>query len=245
MASTAATAMPGGFAPFHLSPAMNDALIAAHGSAAQLRFAMPCGCSLAKTGGADPACDQCFPYGVLWDAPIDVIVLGPNRKPIRRYESGGEFETGDAFVTLQSGIMPPVFSRLTSPLSAITVDDVLTKGRQDVIRFTNVIAVQKGRYVTQVPGTVVRAFAPYTNVVHDLVLTGSGADVAITGRQVTWLNPSIPDGTRYVLRLTALAEYIIVEPQDRNEGGQALQGKFHARRMDFLKHPSSPQGLTY
>jgi hypothetical protein len=227
----------------HCESTLFDEVIAAHGSPAELRLARPCPCWLASTGQPDPACTACFPFGYLWTAPVTLTVWGPNRKPMRRYEAQGTYELGDAFFTFPTGIRPTHYSRLVLPLSTLAVTDILTKGHEDTIRYAHVLSVEGAEWSRRTPATG----APYQRETVPLTIEGRDVgtpDLRITGRTVTWLNSAIPDGTRYVVRCTTYAEYVVWEVQDRNEGGTVQPYRALCKRLDFLLHPKGEPSAT-
>lgn len=231
------------FDDYHLESDEHDEAIDAHGITVELRAATRCACWSADTGQRDPACVACFPFGFLFEAPESLTVFGPSRRGLRRYEAEGSIDIGDAWFTLPTGKTPPHFSRLTLPQTRLRVDDILTKGTLDTIRFDTVLAVESAHYNVAVP----RAGDPdrYDNVPTPLVLTGPSPDLTIAGRQVTWLNPAIPDGTRYVVRFTTTTSYVLWDVHDRNEQGEILPSKYLAKRVDFLLHPRGAAALSY
>lgn len=226
------------FGSFHLDPAAFDALLVRSGSPADLRIATRCACYDPRSGSPDPACTLCFPFGVVWGPVTSLKVFGPNRKPTRRQDAAGTYDASDAFFTFPTGVIPTRGSRLTLPLSVITVDDLLVKGDRDTIRYPNVVAIEAAFYTTRNPPTG----SPYTVVQHPLVL---GTDIAISGRTVTWINGAVPNGTPYRVRFTALAEYLVWEDQDRNEGGRALPYRCLCKRVDYLLHPRDDKATSY
>jgi hypothetical protein len=234
-------AAPQTFRPFHHEPAALDALLTAHGAPAALRLAMRCACWNPKTGQPDAGCKVCFPYGYVWDAAQALKVFGPSRRGMRKYEIEGTLEVGDAWFTFPVGIRPSHYSRLVLTASEVTVDDLLTKGTEDRIRWSRVVAAEAAHYTRRVPTTG----HPYEIELVPLVLDGAMPDLAVVGNQITWLNLSIPDGTRYTLRLRVLAEYVIWDVQDRNEAGVVLPYRFLAKRLDFLLHPRGEKAVSY
>ena len=231
----------GFFAPYHFDPAAHDAQIAAHGVQARLRRAQRCACWNAQAKEPDPSCTLCFPYGRIWDLPEVVRLLGPGRRAMRNYESEGERELGDCTFTFPSGIVPPAYSRITLPLSIITEDDLLTKGKADVIRYSEVVGVDSAFYTLRNPPTG----EDFVTERHDLVLGGPGADITVAGRHVTWMNQGIPNGTRYSVRFRALAEYVVWDVQDRNEGDRPLPFRFVCKKLEFYLHPRESQAVSY
>lgn len=227
------------FDAFHFVPGQFDALLAAHGTDVALRLAMRCACWNADSGRPDPACTLCFPFGFLFDAPVTVRAYGPNRKPTRRVDTPGSFEVGDAFFTFPTGVKPTYFSRLVLPTSEILVDETLTKGSEDTIRFSHVLGVEKAHATRRNPPTG----HPYVTEVVPLTL---GTDFTLSGRTIVWPGGSThANGTRYVLRLRTLEEYVVWETQTRNENGQDLPWRCLCKRVDFLTHPKAPAELTY
>jgi len=227
------------FDDFHLQPESFDALTRAHGTQAKFRLAMRCACWGAETGRPDPACTLCFPYGFLWDPEQDVIVFGPNRKPTRRPDAAGTFEVGDAFFTFPTGVKPTYFSRLVLPTSEILVDETLTKGSEDTIRFSHVLGVEKAHATRRNPSTG----HPYVNEIVPLAL---GTDFTLNDRTIVWPGGSaLATGTRYVLRLRTLEEYVVWEIQTRNENGRDLPWRCLCKRVDFLTHPKAPAEQSY
>jgi len=233
--------------PGHFSPARFDALLARHGSPIELRFATRCGCWDDRAGRPDPGCMVCFPFGFVWDAPLlwngqPMKAYGPNRKPTRRHDAVGTYEVGDAFFTLPSGIEPPFMSRITASLSVLTVFDELVKAKQDMIRYPDVLNVDRVWYSTRTPATG----APYDRANVPLSFSGANPDLTITGRQVTW-NPAstVPDGTRYIVRFQTYLHYVVWEQQERNEGGNILPSRFLCKKIDYLLHPRGTKEASY
>jgi hypothetical protein len=222
------------FSRFDLRPADLDALLDRAGTPCELRMAMPCGCGTDRMGDADPGCALCFPYGVVWDPPVTVKVFGPNRKPTFRVDTAGSYETGDAYFTFPTGVVPTFLSRLTLPLGVLTLTDQLIKGSQDVIRYPTVLVVDRAHWVQRVPPVG----SPYENVLVPLVL---GTDVTVVGRKLVWPAGSpVPDGTTVAVRFSAMVEYGCWEPQDRNEGGNQLPYRVLCKRLDYYLHPRGP-----
>lgn len=217
-------------------------LLAMHGSPAELRIATRCACWQRETGVPDPSCRLCWPLGFVYDAPQVVNVFGPNRKPTRRQDAAGTYDASDAYFTLPTGVLPTFGSRITLPLSEIIVDDILTKGSEDITRYHRVLELQEAHYVVRVPPTG----SPYENERRDLVFTGPVPHLTRNDRTFTWnpaIVPPIPDGTRYVVRLKVLVEYICWEFQERNENGLPLPGRMLGKRVDYLHHPRGAQPL--
>ena len=234
MAVTNPAAMGIPFGEFHLRPPDFDDLLRRSGSPAELRFAMPCACGTSRMGEPDPACLVCFPYGVVWDAPQTLKCFGPNRKPTFRVDTAGSYEIGDAYFTFPTGIVPPFLSRITLPLSVLTLTDQLVKGTEDGIRYPTVLAVEKAHYTRRNPPTG----HPYVTEIVPLTL---GTDVTVDGRRLVWPPASpVPDGTLVSVRFAARVEYGVWEPHDRNEGGNQLPYRFLCKRLDYYLHPRGP-----
>jgi hypothetical protein len=223
------------FGEFHLRPKDFDALLRRSGSPCELRYAMPCACGSTRLGEPDPACMVCFPYGQVWDAPRTVYVFGPARKPTFRVDTPGSYETGDAYFTFPTGIVPPFFSRITLPLSVLTLTDQLVKGSEDVIRYPMPLVVDKAHWSRRVPPSG----HPYVTELMPLVL---GTDVVVDGRRFVWPPDSpVPDGTIVTVRFTARVEYAVWEAHDRNEGGNQLPYRAICKRLDYYLHPRGPE----
>jgi hypothetical protein len=233
MAVTKGLGIP--FGEFHLRPPDFDALLRRSGSPVELRYATPCACTVKRMGEPDPACQLCFPYGVIWDAPQTVYCFGPNRKPTFRADTMGSYEVGDAYFTFPTSVVPPFLSRITLPLSVLTLSDQLVKGEEDVIRYPRVLEVERAHCTRRVPPSG----APY---VTELVPLTLGTDVTFDGRRAVWPPDSpVPDGTIVAVRFRALVEYGTWEPQDRNEGGNQLPYRYLCKRLDYYLHPSGPE----
>jgi len=221
-------------APFHFVPSDFDGMLSLHGTEAELRLAARCPCWNAQTGQPDPACMVCYPFGYVWDAPSTLKVFGPSRRGMRKYEMEGSLDVGDAWFTFPVGVKPPHYSRIVLTGSELVVDDYLTKGTEDRVRYSKVIQALSARYSTRDPSSG----APYTR---ENVTLGVGIDIALDTnmRDVLWgePDPPVPDGTRYVLRLSVRPEYIVWEPQDRNEGGEDMPYRYLCKRLDYFLHP--------
>lgn len=226
------------FDDFHFSGPSFDALIAAHGSPAELRRAMRCACWDAKTGQPDPACMNCYPFGYLYDPPETITVFGPGRRGLKQYEDQGSIEVGDCWFTFPREIMPTHYSRLVLPISQCVVDDLLTKGKEDVIRYSHVLAVQAAHYTRRVPPA-----GPDYAV--EVVPLTPGVHFTLAGRKVTWNDHTIPDGTRYTLRILTYDEWVCWNEQDRNEHGHIMPVRWQCKRLDFLIHPRGTEQATY
>jgi hypothetical protein len=226
------------FDDFHFSAPAFDGLIAAHGSPAELRLATRCACWRVDAGQPDPACMACYPFGYLWDPPMTVTVFGPGRRGLKRYEEEGAIEVGDSWFTFPSGLTPTHYSRLVLPSSRRIVDDLLTKGVEDTTRWSYVLGVQAAHYTRRVPPTG----QPYTVEVVPLV---PGTDFTMAGRTVQWSNPSVPDGTRYTLRLETHDEWVLFNEQDRNEAGVVMPYRWQCKKLDFLVHPRGTGVASY
>lgn len=233
-----------GFDAFHFdSDEFDEELLNEHGSPAEFRMATRCACWLKETGQPDPACRLCWPLGFVYDAPEVIQAFGPNRRPTRRFDAAGSYDASDAFFTLPTRIIPSFGSRITLPLSEIIVDDILTKGSEDITRYYRVLELQQAHYVVRVPPTG----HPYQNERRALVFQGVNPHITLIDRTIVW-NPattaSIPDGTRYVVRLKVLVEYLCWEFQERNENGLPLPGRCLGKRVDYLHHPRGAQPLV-
>lgn len=233
---------PAAMAEFHFESAQFDAMLETHGTVALLRFATPCACWSDATGQPDPACRLCWPLGFLYDAPVELRVFGPNRRPTRRVDAAGEYEPSDAFFTFPTGVTPPYGSRFVLPTSQPLVHDRLLKGREDVFRYAHVSDVLAAHYIRRV--SRVGAPGTYDNERVNLV---RGVDYAVdlATREVTWLTSAIPDGTRVVFRLRIAAEWVVWELQDRNEGGLEQPWRALCKRLDFLIHPRGAKPASY
>lgn len=235
MAITNSAAAAPSLSNAQLSVAAFDNLIRSHGMPAQLRQARKCPCWRLDSGQADPACTLCRPYGVLWDDPIDTIVLSTNRRPRRQQADDGTFEAGDTPFTFLSGVVPTVMARLTLSSAELLVDDLLTKGKEDTIRYSTVLGVERADYTVRNPPTG----EPYENQLVSLRIEGITAspDIRVTGREVTWLNGAIADGTRYVIRFRTHPEFALWEVRERHEGTTKLPYVATAKRIEYLIHP--------
>lgn len=229
----------------HFDPARFDALIATHGQAVELRRASRCPCWDPRTGQRDPAHGECYPFGVLYDAPETLTAWGPMRKRGRRYEPAGELDEGDVTFTFPTGTPVPVFSRIVLPGTTLVVDDLLTKGSADVIRYGHVLAVEQGRYRRQVSED------PYEVEAVELAIEDVGTPppdapaIRVVDRRIEWLDATIPDGTRYVLRFRTHSEWVVWEPQERSEGGQTMPYRYVAKRLDYLLHPRGEEARDF
>jgi hypothetical protein len=226
---------------FHIDAGAMDALLAINGSPAELRIATPCACWDARTGQPDPGCMRCYPLGFIYDAPVTESVHGPNRRPRRRYNPEGELDEGEVTFTFRRGVVPTFGTRIAMLNATVVVTDTLTKGVEDTIRWSHVLAVEAGHYTRRVPPTG----PDYDVETVPLVLAGPTPDLVVVGRDITWVNVSIPDGTRYSLRFRTRPEYVAWEVRDRTEGGQVMPYLATAKRLDFLLHPRGTKEASY
>jgi len=231
MAVTNAAALDG-LDEFHFEPAQFDALLEQNGTPAELRLATRCSCWEARSGQPDPACAQCYPFGYLYEAPDATKVHGPSRRGMLKLIEAGIAQLGDAMFTFKPGIVPSHGTRLVLPRSRVRESDTLTKGKEDTIRWSRVLAVEAGHYTRRVPPSG----SPYVTETVPLVLDGPSPDITITDRRVTWNNAAIPDGTRYVLRILTNTEFCVWDLQDRHEGGNEQPYRALGKRLDFLLH---------
>lgn len=229
------------FAPYHFNATSFDKQVEDHGSLALLRIATPCPCWDSKTGRADPACKVCFPFEYLWDPPKSVKVIGPNRAQVRHLQPTGTYNDNEATFDFKTDCIPPHKSRFSIPSSVITVSDVLTKGKEDIIRYSSCLDVESVRYATRVPPTG----HPYVVTPISLAFSGVSPDLTFDGRHVTWHNNAIPDGTRYTVRFRAFAEWVVWTPQDRSENDAMMPYRFKCKQLDFLLHPRGEEKLSY
>ena len=227
------------FDAFHFSPLEWAELLKQHGSPAELREASRCACWLESQGsGPDPGCQLCYPFGYLYAAPQSLKVFGPNRKPTRRIEAAGTFDAADAFFTFPPGIVPSIYSRLTLPLSILTVDDTLTRGKADILRFSRVLEVLEAHTSRRNPPT------GKDYVVENVPLVaGTDYTINLTTGQVTWLTSAVPTGGkgRAVFHLRVIAEWILWEAQDRNEHEVQQPYRYLAKRLDYILRPKTPE----
>lgn len=225
------------FDDYHLVPEEYDALKRANGTRALVSFATLCPCWNLDTGSRDPACKLCFPLGRLYDAPVEAWVHGPNRRIMRQVTAEGSFDSAEVFFTLPSTMRAPDGTRILLPDALETVSDILCKGREDVIRFAQVVALEQAVRVVRNPPTG----HPYEN---ELVPLEDGVDFTLDGRTVVWPGGSpVPDGARYTLRLTVRPEYVVWgEPRTRVENGRQLPSQYQTKRYEFLLHPKSGEG---
>lgn len=218
---------------FHFDRREFDELLTQHGTPAELRVAKRCACWLAETETPDPACNLCYPFGYLYDAPVTLKVHGPNRKPMKRIEQVGTLELGDAFFTLPSMHQPPTYARLTLTKSILTVDDILTRGREDILRFSRVLQVvsaHTSRRDDVAGGKVAVVNVPLT--------AGTDYVVDLATRKVTYPGGSaVAVGGRVVFVCRVASEWILWDTQDRNENNEPMPYRFLAKRLDYLLHP--------
>jgi len=232
------TVQPSACAP---DPAKFDAVIAQLGNNVLYRPAMRCACYREASGVPDPACTLCFPYGVVWGDPQPIVAAGPNRRPTRRPDLTGVYEASDVFFTFQSGFVPIYGSRITLPDSPITVDDTLTRGREDRVRYPTAQTLLAAWYTTREPPTG----DPYVNVKNDLVVDTDVSLDPATGT-ITFADPNTPPpGTRYVVQVSGLTEYFVWEVQDRTAGGAVMPYRALCKRLDYFLHPRGNQAVRY
>lgn len=222
----------------HFSGPEFDQLLEQNGTSILLRMATPCGCWNPTTGNPDPACQLCVPFGVVYDAPVQLKVFGPNRKGLRQFLDGGTIEMGDALFTFPLDVTPTQMSRITLLTSTLPAPAFQIKGREDVLRYTEVLAVERAHYSVRTPPTG----HPYTRENVPLV---EGTDFTRAGRVITWLNTTIPDGTPYVLRVRIRTEYVVSEATLRDENDTQLQTRVLAKRLDYLINPRGEAKLSY
>ncbi len=224
---------------YHFRGEEFDQLLEQNGTAVDLRIATPCGCWNPTSGAADPACTVCYPFGFVYDAPIATKVFGPNRKGLRQFLEGGVIELGDALFTFKLGLVPTHGSRITLKTSTLSAPAFQVKGKEDVIRYSDVVAVERALYSTRTPPTG----HPYTRANVDLV---EGTDFTRTGRQITWPGGSaVADGTPYMLRLRVHTEYVVWDTTLRDEDDKQLQTRGLAKRLDYLVNPRGQAKLSY
>jgi hypothetical protein len=232
-----------GLSPLHFSAASFDQLIRAHGVTARMRMARRCACWRLDAQAPDPACKLCHPYGFIWDAPFTTTVHSQNRKPRRGYDSDGQSETGDVSFTFLTEVIPTFFARVVLPTARVVVDDMLVKGTTDIIRWSEVLDVDRADYTVRNPPEG----SPYEVENVSLKIEGKDADpdIRIEGPRVTWLNPDVPDGTQYTVRFTTHPEFVAWEIRERQEGGQLMPYTALCKRIEFLQHPQGTEQLSY
>src|SRR5215471_4032249 len=232
------TVQPTGCQP---DPLKFDALIANLGIDVQYRPAMRCACYREASVLPDPACTLCFPYGVVWSDPVSIVAFGPNRRPTRRPDLTGVYEASDVFFTFQTGFTPTYGSRLTLPDTTLIVDDTLTRGKSDVVRYPTCQKLLAAWYTQRNPPTG----DPYVN---EKVNLTPDVDVALdpaTGA-ITFTNPNVPAaGTRYVVQVQARSQYFVWEVQDRAAGGTVMPYRALCKRLDYFLHPRGNQAVRY
>lgn len=223
-----------------LDPQRFDDLLTRLGVDVTYRPATRCACYEAKTGAPDPACTLCFPYGVVWGAPQSLRVFGPNRKPTRRPDMQGVYEASDVFFSFPTGFTPTYGARLTLP-TKLTVDDTLTRGKEDRVRYPTAETLLAAWYVQRNPPTG----SPYVNERVELVVDTDVTFDAATGR-VTIVNPTVPPaGTRFMVQVRARTEYFVWETQDRASGGVDMPYRALCKRLDYFLHPRGAEAVRY
>lgn len=224
-----------------LDPGRFDDLIDRLGMQVLYRPATRCACYRFESGVPDPACTICFALGLVWTEPETIMVFGPNRKPTRRPDMIGEYEVGDVFFTFKSGFIPTDGARLTLPNSPLVIDDILTRGKEDRVMYPTAHNLTLAWYVERDPPT---GF-PYVNVRRDLV---PGTDVFLdpVTKRVTYASPDRPpDGTRVLVQIDTLTEYIVAEPQDRISGNVLMPYRVLCKRYQSWLHPRGREAVSY
>jgi hypothetical protein len=224
-----------------LDPAKFDALIGNYGMQVAYRSATRCACYRFPSGQPDPGCTICFALGLVWGDPESIMVYGPNRKPTRRVDLPGQYEIGDVFFTFQSGFLPNEGARITLPNSPLIVDDILTCGKEDRIIYSTAFNLSAAWYVVRDPPTG----DPYVNVRVDLT---PDVDVFLDPdtKRVTYADPSNPPvGTRVLIQVNTLTEYIVSEVQDRYSGSALMPYRALCKRYDYYLHPRGNQAVRY
>lgn len=223
--------------PFHFNAAEFDALLEQNGTLAELAIAMQCPCLDLRTNRPDAACRNCYPDGLIYEAPIPITVHGPDRKGLRYRDQAGIVEAGAAYFTMPTGVRPARGSRLVLPLAEITVSDRLVRGKEERIRFAQVVAVEKAMTSRRVPPT-----GSYDVELVELV---DGVDYVVSGRDVTWPNDTVADGAVVALRLRVKVEYLVAEVQDRNEDGKLMPFRYLCYRREYMLHPRGEKALSF
>jgi hypothetical protein len=218
-----------------------DALIARHGMAVKYRHGQRCACYRYQSGVPDPGCTLCFAIGIVWDAPLDILVFGPNRKPTRRIDMIGQYEVGDVFFTFQTGFEPADGARITVPNTALLTDDILTRGKEDRVIYPTAHNLSSAWYVVRTPPTG----DPYENVRVNLT---PGVDIFMdeNTKRVTYADPNIPPvGTRVLVQVETLTEYIVSEVQDRYGSGTLQPYRALCKRYTSWLHPRAKEAVAY
>jgi len=224
-----------------LDPARFDALIDRLGMRIEYRPATRCACYRFQSGVPDPGCTICFALGLVWGQPESINVFGPNRKPTRRPDLTGLYEVGDVFFTFKSGFIPTEGARITLPNTKLVVDDILTRGKEDRLIYPTGHNLTAAWYVVRNPPTG----DPYVNVKVDLVPDVDIVLDPVTHRVTYAAADRPPPGTRVLVQIDTLTEYVVSEVQDRIAGDTLQPYRALCKRYQSWLHPRGHEAVTY
>lgn len=205
-----------------LSPDKFNRHLNSIGQNVRWRRADACPCFDPNSGAGTYGCPVCAGKGQIWADPIDCVVGVPNQGVKAQYAQFGQWEDGDAAVTVGSD--SPMYSA----------------GRFDRVTFMNTRdsfsqpLLHDGADRLYVPvASLRRCFWLDAN---KNIVEGGLPAVAADG-SMTWASGEPPMGVQYVLSGEKFSEYFIFAtlPNDRNEHqGAQLPTRIQLRKLDLL-----------
>ena len=182
-----------------------------------------CPCKVKRTGGADTQCPICRGNSIIWAIPIGCRVSLQSMKTNRDFAMFTAWEKGDIMVTLISdsdAYDAGEFDRFTLMDSKLRLDQVLTRGSSDTIKYSSVVGIDE-------------AWGIVNGLRVDLT---QGVDFTLTNNLITWLTNVLPIGNQYSLMYVAHPQYYVYRDlvMDRPHGSRTLPRKVHLRLMELF-----------
>lgn len=205
-----------------LSPSRLNRHLQGIGQNVQWRRADACPCFDQNSGAGKYGCPVCHGKGQIWADPVDCVVGVPNQGVQAKYAQFGQWEDGDAMVTVGSD----------SPMySAGRFDRVMFMNARDT--FSQPL-VHDGADRLYLPVASIRRcfWLDAGNAIVEGGIPMVRADGALA-----WTAGEPPAGMPYVLSGTRYNEFFIFNslPNSRNEHqGVALPKRMQMRKLDLL-----------
>jgi hypothetical protein len=186
------------------------------------RRAYACPCFDENSGAATYGCPACAGKGHIWNDPVDCVVGVPSQKVQAQWAQFGQWEDGDALVTVGSD----------SPMYAA--------GRFDRVLFMNASdafsqpLLHDGTERLNLP---VSAISRVFWLDAQSRIVEGGIPVVNADGSLTWGAGAPPLGVKFTISGTKFSEYFVFNslPNDRNEHqGMPLPTRMQLRRFDLL-----------
>jgi hypothetical protein len=207
-----------------LQPGAFNAFLNGIGQQFLWRRAYACPCINPNSGASKPSCPLCGGKGRQWDTGLTGTAGVPNASPRRVFAQFGQYEPGDAMLTIGSD--SPLyamgqFDRIVSKNSAQSFSESLTGGQNDKLYWSSILQIERVFWLDPTGTTVIPGGIPTVN-----------ADGSLT-----WSTGAPPAGTVYSITGEKYDEWFCYGdlPSNRNEhSGAALPRKAHLRRFDLF-----------